>query len=81
MDNNGQRTYRYNKMFKPDNITVLDIYQFTVDVTLKSSRLYKSLKNEIHLKSGRKSILSMSDGLYMEHFTKIRILLTQCKNW
>ena len=53
MDNNGQRTYRYNKMLKPDSITVLDICQFTVDVTLKSSRLYKSLKNEIHLRSGR----------------------------
>ena len=53
MDNNGQLTYRYNKMLKPDNITVLDIYQVTVDVTLKSSRLYKSLKNEIHLRLGR----------------------------
>ena len=53
MDNNGRRTYRYNKMLKPDNITVLHICQFTVDVTLKYSRLYKSLKNEIHLRSGR----------------------------
>ena len=25
-------------------------------------------------------ILSMSDGLYMEHYTKIIILLAQCKN-
>ena len=40
-------------MLKSDNITVLDICQFTVDVTLKSSRLYKSLKNEIHLRSRR----------------------------
>ena len=53
MDNNGQRTYSYNKMLKPDNITVLEICQFTVDVTLKSSRLYKSLKNHIHLRSVR----------------------------
>ena len=53
MYNTGQRTYSYNKMLKPDNITVLDICQFTVDVTLKSSRLYISLKNEIHLRSGR----------------------------
>ena len=36
-----------------DNITVLDISRFTVDVILKSSRLYNRLKNEIHLRSGR----------------------------
>ena len=35
------------------HVIVLDICWFTVDVTLKSSRLYKSLKNEIHLRSGR----------------------------
>ena len=35
------------------HLTVLDVCRFTVDVTLKSSHLYKSLKNEIHLRSGR----------------------------
>ena len=40
-------------MLNSDNITVLDICRFKVDVTLKPSRLYKSLKNEIHLRSGR----------------------------
>ena len=35
------------------HITVLDICQFTVDVTLKSSRVYKSFKNETHSRSGR----------------------------
>ena len=54
---------------------MLDICQFTVDITLKSSRLYKSLKNEINLRSGRNQYYQMSDGLYMEHYTKIRILL------
>ena len=53
MYNDVQRTYSYNKMLKPDNITVLEICQFTADVTLKSSRLYKRLKNEIHLRSER----------------------------
>ena len=55
-------------MLNSDDIKMLDICQFTVDVTLKSSRLYKRLKNEIHLRSGRNE-LSMSDGLYMEHYT------------
>ena len=40
-------------MLNSDSITVLDICRFTVDVRLKSSRLYKRLKNEIHLRSGR----------------------------
>ena len=60
-------------MLNSDNITVLDISRFTVDVTLKFSRLYKRMKNDIHLRSGRNQ-LSMYDGLYMEHYTKIRIL-------
>ena len=68
-------------MLKPDNITVLEICRFTVDATLKSSRLNKNLKDEIHLKSGCNQYLSMSDGLYMEQYTKVRILLKQCKNW
>ena len=40
-------------MLNFDNITMLEICRFTVDVTLKSSRLYKSSKNGIHLRSGR----------------------------
>ena len=32
---------------------VLDMCPFTVDVTVKSSCLYNSLENEIHLRSGR----------------------------
>ena len=42
---------------------------FTVDVTIKYSRLYNSLENEIHLRSGR-NLLLVSDGLYMEHYAK-----------